>query len=163
MVVVVGIGALIGTWMLLFVAVAGITEAWMAPWDVRLNRPALGTIERTLNDFFEEEPGAIMFAGLLVTISVGLFLTRMVFSANRTRIPWTFAAANLGFVFVGIPLAAGTNVLPYLWLPQPRPEPDIGYHLVWPSALSLLALGGVLLWMQWRFTRCTDKASDIPN
>ncbi len=152
LVTIVGVGVLIGTWAVLFVTVAAVTEAWMVPWDVRPGRPPIGSTARALNDFFETTPGSILPASLLVAASAVLFAIRMVLSTERSRLPWVFAILNLLFLFLGIPLAASAHLLPYIWLSQPRPEPDIGYHLEWPSAISLLIFEGLLLWAQWRFT-----------
>ncbi len=147
-----GVGGLIVTWVLLFIVVAAVTEAWMVPWDVRPGRPPIGTAARALNDFFETSPGSNVPAAILVTASAVLFVIRAALSADRSRVPWVFAGLNLGFMFFGIPLAAAAHLVPYLWLPQPRPEPDIGYHLEWPSIMSLLVFEGLLLWAQWRFS-----------
>lgn len=51
---------------------------------------------------------------------------------------WALAAA----------LGAGVGLLPDLWLSQPRPMPDIGYHRTWPSLLITLILLGLLYWQQ---------------
>ncbi len=158
-----GMGVLIGTWWLQFAVIASLTEAWMVPWDVRPGRPPLGTTERALNDFFETYPGSIMPATILLTASVVLFAIRMVLSPVRARVPWVFAGLNLVFLFPGIPAAAGAHLIPYLWLPQPRPEPDIGYHLEWPSAVSILIFWGLLWWAQWKFSSSGRQAGGIQN
>jgi len=40
-----------------------------------------------------------------------------------------------------------------LWLPQPRPPVDVGYHRTWPDILITGVLLGLLFWVQGRIIR----------
>ena len=73
----------------------------------------------------------------------------------RGKLPSAFAIANvafllIGFVFVSVTLS---NRLPDLWLPQPRPPVDVGYHRTWPDILVTGVLLGLLFWVQGRIIR----------
>jgi hypothetical protein len=132
----------------LYVTMLMATEAYLVPWDIVPGRPAIGTWQRSVNDFFETEPGAILPTAVVIGTSTILFLMRIVREEHRIHVILTFAASNLLF-FVLVPaLGILANQLPLLWLPKPRPKPDVGYHRTWPSAVLTVVLLFALLWVQ---------------
>lgn len=151
---------LLTSYFFLYVTMLMATEAYLVPWDIVPGRPAIGTWQRALNDFFEAKPGAILPAAVVIGASVLLFLIRIVREQNRLHLTLTIAASNLLF-FVLLPvLGLLANQIPLLWLPTPRPELDVGYHRTWPSLASTGGLLLALLWVQgsgwpWRRQRVT--------
>lgn len=126
---------------------------WTHPWPA-FPRPAAGTCERTLNDFFARAPGLYLPAGLVVGGSMVLFLSGMARARLRIVPPLAFLGSNVLFSLLLIAIYALmvplTRRLPDLWLPQPRPEPDVGYHRTWPELLLHAVLAALLLWSQSR-------------
>lgn len=151
---IVGILALLLTWYLLFWFMALTTERVLAPWDQWAGfAPPKGAWQRQLNDFFSQDTNAFRAALVVVGISVLLFLTRVLRTANnevRTRLPLVFAIANLAFLVTGFLSIFLVTRLPDLWLSQPRPSVEVGYHRTWPDILMTGVLLGLLFWVQGR-------------
>jgi hypothetical protein len=126
---------LLVTWLVLYVWIRIITQVWLAPWCgvPASQQPPVGTWQRTLNDYFARLPGAILPVVIVLTTSAFLFLVRLVRGRNRAFLPLEFAALNLSLMVAYTILVLVTYWLPDLWLPQPRPSPDIGYHRTWPE------------------------------
>lgn len=141
---------LVGTWCLLFMFTAAMTEGWLAPWDtVPVEfRPPVGSWQRSLDDFFEAWPGAILPGIVVVLVSASIFVIRTVRTMNRVLLPLAFAATNFIFILVDSFLATLAHRLPNLWLPQPRPSIDAGYHRTWPAILVTTILLIILLLVQ---------------
>jgi len=141
-----GILLLTGTWYLLFMYTAAMTEGWLVPWDCwpASERPLFGTWERTMNDFFEVPPGSILPGIVVVTISTGIFLSRTLRATKRTLLPLAFATTNLLFLVVDAFLVAVAHQLRDFW----RPPNDIGYHQTWPAILVTTILLSTLFIVQ---------------
>jgi hypothetical protein len=152
---------LIITWYLLFWFMT-LMAGRLAPWDLwGAWAPAEGTWQRQLNDFFTQTSNANGLAIIVVGISIGLFLIgvcRVTRHDQWATLLSTFAVANLAFLaieFLFVLFVA--DHLPDLWLPQPRPSVDVGYHRTWPSALVTLILLGALYWHQARIVKARLK------
>ncbi len=141
---------LVGAWFLISFFILAATEAWLVPWDcVHVSlRPAVGTWERTANDFFEGPPGSFLPALGLVLVSVALLLVGTLRTRRRTLLPGALAATNLAFVLADILLLDVADRLPILRLPEPRPAIDVGYYRTWPAILITAVLVFVLFLMQ---------------
>ena len=63
---------LLFSWMVIFFILMVLTEFTLSPWDTAIHQPEIGTWQRTLNDFFQREPGNLLFASLLVIMSMAL-------------------------------------------------------------------------------------------
>ena len=147
-----GTAVLVAIWCLLFVWMAAMTEGWLVPWDcVHISlRPPLGSWQRTVNDFFEAPPGALLPAAAFVAVGVSMFGFGSARRASRPLLPWAFAATYVVFFLVQIILLPLAHRLPDLWLPQPRPPLDVGYHRTWPAILVTTVLASVLFLVQCR-------------
>ena len=143
---------LVGTWFFLFVMIAVMTEGWLVPWDCigPPERPPLGTWARTVNDFFEVPPGSILPGVVFIVASASIFVVGTARTTNRALLPWAFAATNVIFFLLDSYLVMGAHQLPDLWLPQPRPPLDAGYHRTWPAIVVTIALLIVVLVVQSR-------------
>lgn len=132
---------LILTWVVIFLVVVMITEFTLAPWDTAIERPEVGTWQRTLNDFFERTPGNMSLAALLIVASV--------LTLRRTPARFQLVAGNLifaGLLFSVFMIAALVNnaVFPY---PPVAYDPTFrGYHRsVIPGLAVLLVCAGWLI------------------
>ncbi len=139
-----GLGA---TWSMLFVWIAGMTEGWLAPWDTTPLRPAFGTWQRALNDFFEYSPGSVLPSWTVLVIGTGIFAVRMARRRDRWWLPWAFAATN--FIFMVADLVCGMFAwnLPALdFLRAEGLPPHYGYEHSWaPLGATLLLLLALFL------------------
>lgn len=160
--VVFGGGALlvVGTWCLLFVMIAAMTEGWLVPWDCICppERPPLGTWARTVNDFFEVPPGSILPGVVFIVASASIFVIGPARTTNRALLPWAFAVTNVIFFLVDSFFVMGAHQLPDLWLPQSRPPLDVGYHRTWPAILVTGVLLVVLFLVQCRVARWRKRS-----
>jgi len=143
---------LVATWCFLSLFVWVATEGWLVPWDClnRAERPPLGSWERTVNDFFEVPPGSILPGVVFTVVSASIFVVRTVKATDRAVLPWVFAGTNIIFFLVVSFAVIRAHELPDLWLPQPRPPIDVGYHRTWPAILTTTVLVGVLFLVQSR-------------
>lgn len=159
-----GLALLTLTWFFLFLWLAAMTEGWLAPWDVAPGRPPLGTLARSLNDFFEGAPGVYLLAALVIIVSAGLFVARLSRPGDKTWLPLEFAAENVAFVLAVGMLANVAHQLPNLWLPQPRPAMDVGYRRTWPALVIMATLLFVLLRVQYKgITLSTSNRLERPR
>lgn len=147
-----GIIALAGTWFFLWVWFAAMTEGWLVPWDTAPGCPPVGTLARTINDFFEVAPGAYLPATLFVLADAGILALRLRRDGNRAIWPFFFAVSNLAFGVLATILAIFSHQLPNLWLPQPRPEFDTGFHRTWPAIAITTILITVLFTVQSKWS-----------
>lgn len=143
---------LIITWYVIALMVTAGTEGWLAPWDTQRFRPPLGTWERTVNDFFEGAPGSLLPALIVILMSLVFYMYGLSQSKNKEILTWKFAVTNLFFIILDALLVIWSRRLLYLWLPQPRPRINVGYHLTWPAILVTIVLVGILITTQAIFS-----------
>lgn len=148
--------ALTFTWYLLFRYMALTAGRILAPWDLwGAVGPPKAPWQRQLNDVFSRSYIQRLFALAVVGISIGFFLAgirRAADSSVQSRLPLAFAGTNLAFLLISFLVIAPLGHLPDLWLPQPRPPVDVGYHRTWPDGLVTGVLLGLLFWVQSRIT-----------
>jgi hypothetical protein len=144
-----GVVLLLLSWALLFFWLTIATELIFAPWDTAVTRPEIGTWQRTLNDFFETEPGNLSLAVLGVGISVLLTITALRRGYSNL---WRLAIINLicfGVLFAAFtPVAMLNNaIFPY---PPVLYDPTYeGYHRsVLPGGVMLAICAGWLWWQR---------------
>jgi len=148
-----GVFALALTWFLLFWFVTLTTGRLLAPWDQWAGfAPPPSTWQRQLNDFFRQDTYQYLTALLIVGISGILFLAGMLTKTRyeRSKLPLAFAFTNLTYLVFAFLILILAGRLPDLWLPQPRPSIDVGYHRTWPEILLQGVLLGMLFWSQYR-------------
>jgi len=92
------------------------------------------------NDFWQVPPGALLPSVVFVVVNASIFVARTVRTTDRALLPLAFAATNMIFFLVGAFLATLAHRLPDLWLPEPRPPIDLGYHRTWPAILVTTVL-----------------------
>lgn len=140
------------TWYVLFWYMTLRTKALLAPWDMWGNlAPPPGDWQRLLNDFFTQQSHDYLPALTVVGISMVLFLVRLIRPHERARRPWLpvfFAVTNVTFLVITFLSIVPLDGLPTLWLPQPRPPIDVGYHRSWPAILATTLLLLTLFWAQ---------------
>ncbi|MFN8374942.1 MAG: hypothetical protein U0694_18960 [Anaerolineae bacterium] len=136
-------GVLFFLWMLL-------TELILVPWDTAIERPEVGTLARTVNDFFEAAPGAYILPTIVLALS--LWLT---FPALRRRLTTAYSFAAINFACVGLCIIFFTfsalinNNLLFPYPPVLYDPNYIGYHRsALPGLVALAVLMGWLLWQR---------------
>ncbi len=141
-VMIAGSGLLIGSWVVLYWWQLLSTEALLVPWyccDLGA-LPALGTWQRTVNDFFAVLPGSILPSMALVLTAATIFGVRMRRAENRVWLPLAFFLANV------LLLAADLFMTQLSWalsnrLVGPRVGGiDAGYDRTWYGIVSHLML-----------------------
>jgi len=152
-----GIVALGLTWHVLFRFTTLTVGRILAPWDQWASfAPPPGAWQRRLNDFFSRDSNQYLSAVAVVGTSGLLFLVGILRTPSdnemRARLPLAFAGTNLVFLIASFLLIFLVSDLPDLWLPQPRPRVDVGYHRTWPDVLATAALLGLLFWAQRRIS-----------
>jgi len=142
--------ALLATWWIVYMWVSAMTEGSLAPWDLLpvSQRPPLGNWQRTLNDFFEGQPGVTLLAKIVVAASALLFIVRFASNRNRAFLSLEFATLNLLFIVLDLIVAIPSRWLLDLWLAQPRPPLDAGHHRTWPAIIVTACLLLVLFHAQ---------------
>lgn len=128
------------TWYIILLMSLAFTEGWLAPWDTQQFRPPVETWERVINDFFEKLPGSALPALFIILTGIALYVYGMSKSQDKTKLTWIFALTNFLFIGADATLALLAHQLPDLWLSQPRPHIDVGYHLTWPTILVTVIL-----------------------
>ena len=147
------------TWCLAWVWCMAMTEGWLAPWDTAPVRPPLGTWTRAINDYFETSPGAYLPATLFVGANALWLAVCLRRATNKSWLLFVFAITNFIFVIVATFGAILAHQLPDLWLPQPRPLFDFGFHRTWPAIVTTVAWVLVLFRLQgrWSFNFANKK------
>ncbi len=134
---------LIGSWVTLWWQTALATEALLVPWHCcGWNiQPAIGTWQRTLNDFFETT-GSELPSLIFILASGSIFAVKSWRAKNRTWLPLLFFLGNLIF-FAAHLLAITLSWKLSNWVIGPRLGGiDNGYHRTWYGIV-----GTLLLWI----------------
>ncbi len=148
---IVGLLMLVATWYVMFWWLAGATEILLAPWDTTPQRPPVGTLARSVNDFFEDAPGAYLPPATAVGASVVLFAVGFVRKrAGRACLPTFLAGANALFVVLDVLAVRLAQQLLERRLPPSQTGYDLGYNRTWLSILATAVLLAFLYWAQWR-------------
>ena len=70
-------GLLILAWVAGFYVLTFLTQLTFTPWDGAVDWPAVGTWQRTLNDFFASDPGRLVLSVPVVGISICLTVSNL--------------------------------------------------------------------------------------
>ncbi len=127
-----GILVLLASGVVLYFWISLGTEALLAPWPCDCSGyrpPAVGTMQRTLNDFFAG-PGRDVPSLIFVLVTGAIVAIRTRHAKNRTWLPLLFAMANV------VLLAAHIVAISLAWslsdsIVGPRVGIDAGYHRTW--------------------------------
>ena len=144
-------GAMVGylflliSWGIMLIMLMAFTEGWLVPWDTYSLRPPVGGWERTINDFFEGMPGAILPTLLILSPSLAMYGTAWRQTKYKASLTWGFVVVNSLFLGAEAFLSSWAITWNATQLPQPRPLMDVGYHLTWPA----LAVTGCLCLVLW--------------
>ncbi|HEX2906109.1 MAG TPA: hypothetical protein VHO69_04570 [Phototrophicaceae bacterium] len=142
------LGLLILTWVILFFTLAFFAQLILAPWDTALTQPALGTWQRTLNDFFESGGGGVLALPVILT-SVGFALRTI----NRHSGALAAFIVSNALFFVGLIALFGiactiNNTI--LW-PYPPVLYDPNYEGYHRSVFPLLVIGAACaIWLRYQ-------------
>jgi len=124
----------------------GFTEMVFVPWDttsVEL-RPEIGTLERSVNDFFEAGIGSKLLSIILIGGSFLIFIFRFKKEAQKDQLLYLFAFLNfLFFLAVVFSMFVGHYMINAGFFGE-----GDGYQGVWPSAVILFISYIALFWAQ---------------
>ncbi len=128
----------------------------LTPWDPYGvgQRPARGTWEREVNDFFEHTPAALALPLGTVAASVLLFRRRLRREGNIAGTGWRL---GLECVLTNVALFVLAPEVPHLagtvaaaWRAGPSASVPPGYARDWPQIAAYLAVLGLYLLLQTR-------------
>lgn len=149
------IGSLLLAWVALFFLLTALTELIFTPWDGALDWPAVGTWQRTLNDFFATDPGRLVVSVPVLIVSI--YLTISTLRRNPDAINHLI---RLHFIFIPLlvlvwlaSVALNQWVNPY---PPVQYDPNYrGFHLTIIPGISLIGACMIWLWRQARMIHTT--------
>jgi len=140
-----------------FFVTAILTEFILVPWDTALVRPEVGTLARTVNDFFEIPPGAYLIPALIMLVG-GVLSLRALRRDASVRTLFKLLAWHVLFA-VGLLLLSTLGFLITNWL---HPYPPVlydptyhGYHRSIIPGLIVLAVIAGWVWAQNRLSNHT--------
>jgi hypothetical protein len=140
-----GVVLLLGTWVVLYWTELLFTESHLVGYYCCVSEqdlPAMGTLERTISDFFRTSPGKHLLSLLFVSISASIFTTRMRKARGKVWLPFFFALFNIFYLVVDFWLM-GVSWAVSDWVVGPLTSAYKGYHRTWYSIVSHLLLWGV--------------------
>jgi hypothetical protein len=151
------IGLLLLAWIAWFFVLTFLTQLTFTPWDGAIDWPAVGTWQRTLNDFFATDPGRLIISVPAILLSIyqtGSILRHQPDKLNRwIALSWLFIPVLLLVWYLSVSL---NNALhPY---PPVMYDPNYrGFHLTIIPGITII--GVCLLWLrqQSHLTRSTLK------
>jgi hypothetical protein len=146
-------------WIAYFYVLTFLTQLTFTPWDGAVDWPAVGTWQRTLNDFFATDPGRLLLSVPVVIGSIYLTISnlhRHPDNINRVvRLSWLFIPILLLTWYVAVTL--NNTLYPY---PPVIYDPNYrGFHLTLIPGMALVGLCVVWLlrWQKLLFRLPTNK------
>jgi len=133
-------------WAVNWVICAAVTESWLAPWDTAVWYPQPGSIEHSVNQFFETMPGAILPATAFVVFDV--ILLASCHQSGRAFVSVVLKSALLNFVCLIVLFLVGMVLhdISRTYLSRPEYTVDYGYHL---TGASVAAFGIGIIALYW--------------
>lgn len=153
-----GIVGLLVSWLVLLIMVMAMTEIYLVPWDTAGNPPPLGTMARTVNDFFESEPGSLIPACLVILSSVGFFIAGLAQKrgSNIIRLAWLFGLSNMTGIGAMFVFSFGAVMLNRFLMPFPPGRGDPGFH----RSILPAIICGVVMWVMLKIQKGFARSSD---
>ena len=147
--------------LLLFFITLLWSELILVPWDTAIVRPEIGTLARTVNDFFERAPGSYI-APVTVTV-IGVLLTLRAYRQRPSTGTLARALVYHALCFAGI---IGFGVISFQVNNAVYPYTAVGYdptyHGYYRSIIpGLTALGVLAAWI-WALTRTARSQPGRP-
>lgn len=142
-----GVVLLLGTWVVLYWTESLFTESHLVGYYCCVSEqdlPAMGTLERTISDFFRTSPGKHWPSLLFVSVSASIFTTRMRKARGKVWLPFVFALFNIFYLVVDFWLM-GVSWSISDWVVGPLRGAYKGYHRTWYGIVSQSSFVGCLL------------------
>lgn len=153
---VLGIVLLVGTWIALYWGESLFTESHLVGYYCCVTEqdlPALGTLERTLSDFFRTLPGMHLPSLFFVAANASLFAISMRRgSRNYWWLPFLFIAFNIFYLLVDFELMVVSWSISDR-LVGPQTSAYKGYHRTWYGIVLHLALWAAYFFILSRVIR----------
>jgi hypothetical protein len=133
-------GLLVMAWIAYFYVLTFLTQLTFTPWDGAIDWPAVGTWQRSLNDFFASDPGRLILSVPVILLSIYLTLSYLRLHPDRINhlvgLSWLFIPILLLTWFAAITL--DNAVHPY---PPVAYDPNYrGFHLTIIPGIALIGL-----------------------
>jgi len=156
-----GVALLLGTWVVLYWTESLFTESHLVGYYCCVSEqdlPAMGTLERTISDFFRTSPGKHLPSLFFISVSASIFTTRMRKARGEVWLPFFFALFNIFYLVVDFWLM-GVSWLISDSVVGPLMSAYKGYHRTWYGIVSHLLLWGVFfLAVAWVSLVATTRA-----
>lgn len=130
-------GILIACWLVIFYVLTFITQLTLAPWDTAVERPAIGTWQRTLNDFFESAPGHFAISAPLTLACI--ILSAVTLRRNQAALN-RLLLIHLTFAPILLAMWMGAVVVNNAVYPYPPVLYDPNYHGYYRSVIPMAAV-----------------------
>ncbi len=140
---VMGIAVLIGTWAISYEMESWFTESHLVGYTCCVTEqdlPAVGTLERTMSDFFRVSPGMHLPSLIFVVANLTLFVIGLR-GAQKSQwwLPYLFIALNIVYLLVDL-LSTGFSWSIGDWVAGPRTTVYAGYYRTWYGIVLHLIL-----------------------
>ena len=154
-----GVILLLGTWVVLYWAESFFTESHLVGYYCCVSEqdlPAIGTLERTISDFFRISPGKHLPSLLFVSINASIFASRVLKARGKVWLPFLFVLFNalylaLDFWLVSVSWSISSRIV------GPLTSAYKGYHRTWYGIVLHLLLWGVFFFTLARASIVTTK------
>jgi hypothetical protein len=118
--------------------------------------PAVGTLERTLSDFFRASPGKHLPSLVFVAVNASIFASRMLKARRKAWLPFLFVLLNVLYLAASIWLV-GISWSISEWVVGPLTSAYKGYDRTWYGIVLHLLLWGILFFVMGRVSLLAAK------
>jgi hypothetical protein len=160
-----GIILVMGTWVVLYWAEALFTESHLVGYYCCVSEqdlPAVGTLERTLGDFFRTFPGQYLPSFFFVGVNASIFAKGRLKMRGKVWFPLLFALFNALYLVLSTWLA-GVSWSISDRVVGPLTSVYKGYHRTWYGIVLHLALWGVFFLALTRVSQVRIKRPGHQN
>lgn len=144
----VGTLLLVGTWVAMYWSESLFTESHLVGYYCCVEAqdlPAVGTVERTLSDFFRASPGRHLVPLILVGANGGLFASRILKARQKAWLPFLFVLLNVVYLLAGFRLVEVSWAISE-WVVGPVTGAYRGYDRTWYGIVWHCILWGIFFW-----------------
>ncbi len=137
----------VASYFVLFIIWGFVSNALLVPWDGTLpqDRPALGSLSRTVNDYFEASNGSYWPTVILVTVSLLIVILRMKKQGTGQTYQVLDSVAVSNFLYIGL---LTTLFFIYSLIVPARAEIGYSFFAIGINLIAIAALFFVQLFPQ---------------
>jgi hypothetical protein len=160
-----GIILVLCSWIVLYWAEALFTESHLVGYYCCASEqdlPAIGTLERTLSDFFRAFPGKHLVSLLFIWLNANFFVKGMLKTRRKAWLPFLFVLFNVLYLALDFWLASLSWSISDRMV-GPLTSVYKGYHRTWYGIVLHFALWGVFFLTLTRVSQVKTKRSGRQN